>query len=635
MCGICGFVSQRAAPDEAHHLLGQMCEAMVHRGPDDLGVFFESPVGLAMRRLSIIDLEGGHQPMRTADGAFGIVFNGELYNYRSLRSELASMGHDFHTESDTEVLLQAYVAWGPDCLPRLNGMFAFAIWDEPRQRLFLARDRLGQKPLYYYSRDGELFFASELKSLLVHAAIERRVDSVGLDLYLTLGYVPAPWTLFAGIRKLPPASSMVVAPGREPRVSRYWQPSFGSHASERSDESWIEELGALLRDSARMRMVADVPVGVLLSGGVDSSAVTACVAPSDTTQPALHSFSVGFAERGLDEASAARLAARHIGTEHHELRIDGCSPDRFQHVIWHCDEPVADPALVPTSIVCELARQHVKVVLTGEGADELLAGYFYHRLAAQAARLDRMPASARKGLLVPLAASVNRLLGRTRFHPRTLWAWRMSSAGRSLAWQAIFTDADKTRLGLPAATDLAQRRPGGAAEALFEATGRESGSPHWLDRCLYVDMKLPLADGLLMKVDKMSMAASLEARSPFLDHRLVELACSMPPRLKLGPEANKLALRQAVAGVLPPETSAREKHGFHTPLRRWLQRDLRELALDRFHTGSFAQSGILGTQTVDRLEVELDEGFAGSERHWWSLLCLAEWQACYRVAAPA
>lgn len=632
MCGICGYIDEAERPNTGRALLQRMCEAMVHRGPDDAGIHLDPPAGLGMQRLSIIDIAGGHQPMATEDQRYWIVFNGEVYNFRETRELLGTHGRRFRTASDTEVVLQSFAEWGPVCLERLNGMFAFAIWDSVTKQLFIARDRMGEKPLYYRYADSSLAFASEIKCLLEIPNLERRIDGTALELYLTLGYVPGPLTLFEGIHKLPAGTFMVTDPGQAPRIQRYWDPADAAANGEELSSDHVEELRHLLREACRMRMVADVPVGVLLSGGIDSSAIAANVADLRDCSNSLKTFSVRFQESDLDESSAAKQVAKHLGTEHHELVASACTPETFERMVWHADEPIADPALIPTALVCVHARRHVKVVLTGEGADELFAGYGYYRLASDAARFDILPSGLRRALMVPAATTVNRVIGRPRYHPRTLWAWSMRSAGRSLAWQAIFTDDDKRRYF---GAGNGRSSVPGPAEKLFEATGR-AGHGGWLERSLYVDMKISLADCLLMKVDKMSMAASLEARAPFLDHRIVELAGRLPATAKLdGHDTDKVILRKALEGLLPPQVTSRRKHGFDTPVRRWLVEDLGQKFQDIVSLPDFCHLGIVDAESVQSLWSEVVEGTPGSARQAWSLLCLAEWQRAFRVGGIA
>lgn len=637
MCGICGYLDDAVQPDEGRAILARMGDAMAHRGPDDEGAVALPGVGLGMRRLSIVDLAGGHQPMAIADARFHIVYNGELYNHRALRGELEGDGARFQTASDTEVVLEAYARWGASALDRFDGMFAVAVWDAWQRRLFLARDRMGEKPLYVWTDGRALAFASEIKALLEYPGVGRRIDAAALECYLTLGFVPGPRTLLDGVRKLPAATTLSAGPGEAPDQARYWDPTF---ADERpvalrggTAADLVAELRELLAASCRARLVADVPVGVLLSGGLDSSAVTAFASAASPSPGALETFSVRFAEAELDESSAAADVAAHLGTEHREIVADRCPPELFQRMAWHADEPIADPALIPSLLVFAFARRRVKVVLTGEGADELFGGYAYYEQARRSANLDVVPRAVRRGLVVPAAGAYNALTGRQRYHPRTLWAWSMSSAGRNLAWQAIFTDGDRARF---LADGFARPEGVGEAERRYEEVGLGAGSRDWLARSLYLDMKVPLADGLLMKVDKMSMAASIEARAPFLDHRVVEFACRLPTGAKLGAAGeSKWILRRAVEGLLPPASVGRRKHGFDTPLRRWLRDDLRAMAADLLDGDRFRDLGIVRVDGLDRLWRDVDAGTPGASRQMWSLLCLAEWVRAYRVGTIA
>lgn len=627
MCGICGFVEL----DSAYYLtdreqrLAAMRDSIQHRGPDDIGAYF-SPSGatLGAVRLSILDLAGGHQPLSNEDRSCWVALNGEIYNYPQLAQLLRQTGHHFVTHCDTEAVVHAYEEWGSACVEHLEGMFALAIWNEKDKRLFLARDRLGKKPLYYAATDRAFIFASEIKALLQHPACPTEIDRHALDMYLTLGYIPGPATIFAGIKKLLPGHWLTVESGQPLVISRYWDIPH-STAQPRRTFTLVEaasQLHDLLRQAVADRLLADVPLGVFLSGGLDSSVVTALMKQLQPDQ--LKSFSVRFREPEHDESSFSREVATTLGTDHYEIVADSCSPDLLLKLAWHCDEPLADPAIVPTFLVSELARQQVKVVLTGEGADELFAGYFYHALEQQAARFEWLPAGVRQSMLVPAAKAINTALQRHRYHPRTLWAWQLTPAQRVLAWTAVYTDADRVRWLTP---DWMPAQNGVAT--YFQQLAEDYGSQDWLSRCLYLDAKIPLADGLLMKVDKMSMAASLEARCPFLDHRVVEFASQLPSSLKLQDGTNKLVLRQVAAKLLPGSIVGREKHGFSVPVKRWLMNDLRSLFWDLTSSGKFQGFNIIERDSLQRLWSQMEQDVPGSARQLWSLLMLAAWGATY------
>jgi asparagine synthase (glutamine-hydrolysing) len=626
MCGICGIWLHK--PDVVPvDLLTDMNEQIVHRGPDEAGAHLDAGIGLAIRRLSIIDLLSGQQPLSNEDGSYWIVFNGEIYNYQALRAQLCQRGHHFTTQSDTEVLVHGYEEWGVDLLTRLNGMFAFALWDSKQDELIIARDRVGKKPLYYTNTAERFLFASEIKSLLVAPDVNPAVDADALSLYLTFGYVPADHTLFAGVWKLPAGSYLRLARGQsQPTSKRYWDLSSQTLFVNGHNESPEERLRELLQDAVQKRMIADVPVGVLLSGGLDSSAVVAWMKQAGIS--ALKSFSVSFREQAYDEAPFAQIVATHLGTEHYELHANNCTPELLRKIVWHSDEPVADPALVPTYLVSKLAREHVKVVLTGEGADELFAGYFYHPRAIATQWVDQLPTWFSRQWIAQAALASNRLLARERYHPRTRWGWTLPPNARVLAWTAIFTE-DERQEYLADSRLTTTGQPDSVTHMLNVAGDRPFKD--WLDRLLYLDIKIPLVDDLLMKVDKMSMAASLEARCPFLDYRLIEFATTLPAALKLHNNENKLILRRAMREMLPDQILTRAKHGFDVPIHRWLQEDLHELFWDSVRAQRFKDLDIITDDALHRLQRDLEAGVPGRARQLWTLLCLAVWLDIFSV----
>jgi asparagine synthase (glutamine-hydrolysing) len=625
MCGICGFLElNHATPTELaeEHLL-KMCREMKHRGPDDQGVYAPGTgVGLGAVRLSILDLAGGHQPLCNEDGSCWVALNGEIYNFPRLRPELEREGHTFRTHCDTEAVVHAYEQWGDDCVNHLDGMFAFAIWDANRKRLFVARDRLGKKPLYYWF-DGRTFvFSSEIKSLRTHPAVDPRLDPEALDVFMTFGYIPGPMTVFKDIHKLQPGNILTLDEAGAVVCRQYWDlPEVDPVEAERVDEKQAEQqVLRLLEESVQARLLADVPVGVFLSGGLDSSVVTALM--KRHKPDLLKSFSVSFRDPEQNEAPFAQAVADYLGTEHYELATNNCSPDLIQKLVWHCDEPLADPAIVPTYLVSKLAREQVTVVLTGEGADELFAGYFYYPLERRAAGYDWMPTWAKQHLLVSSARAANRLLNRQRYHPRTLWSWQMRPEERMLAWMSIFTDAEKQRWFTPAANTLAAK---GISARHLDNVSRPYTREKWFSNFAYIDMKVPLVDDLLMKVDKMSMAASLEARCPFLDHHLVEYAAGLPESLKLRNGANKLILRRVAADLLPEKITNRTKHGFDVPLQRWLTEDLREFFWDLVTGREFDSLQIINKAQVEDIWSEMERGVQSRTRQVWNILILAAW----------
>lgn len=568
---MCGIVGQLLSQSEASVSRGQieaMLSPMGHRGPDGQGIHLDGPVGLGHCRLSIIDVGGGAQPMTNEDGTVWIVFNGEIYNFLPLRETLIARGHIFRSQCDTEVIIHLYEEYGDDCVQHLQGMFAFAIWDRKRRRLFVARDRVGIKPLYYCQTPHALYFASELKSIVADPAVSRTLDPAALRQFFSFFYVPGEATLFQSVRKLPPGHFLVAEKGTI-TLQRYWDLSFNRSRAHRSFDEIVDELYDLLGTTVREHMMADVPVGVLLSGGVDSSAILN-FAVQGTTQK-VKTFTLGFAgDQVVDERPYARLAAERFGTEHHDLTITAEDFwDFLPHYVWHMEEPVCEPPAVALYYVSKLAREHVKVVLSGEGGDEAFAGYPNY---PNMLRLDRM---ARK--LGPLArpagaaaALVGRLLGETRFQKYG------DALGRPLADHyfsrtsapSAYFNRRAHRLFTP---EFLESSSGTSPAAIMAGLLRPAQSWPLLDQMLYADTKTWLPDDLLVKADKMTMANSLELRVPLLDHKVLEFAASLPSEYKVRGKETKRALKAAFARVLPAEVINRKKAGFPVPYTSWLR----------------------------------------------------------------
>lgn len=594
--------------------------AIEHRGPDDQG-FYQDPqysVAIGMRRLSIIDVGGGHQPIANEDETIWVVFNGEIYNYQELRQLTESRGHAYRTNSDTEVLVHLYEEYGPGFVERLRGMFAFAILDRRDGSLFIARDRLGIKPLYYWQDAGRFIFGSEIKAILACDEVPRRVDPRSLAVYLALQYVPPPHTMFEGIAQLPPGHTLTWRNGKF-ELKQYWHLDLAaSSAPGRVD---LDALRHMFSEAVRLRMIADVPLGALLSGGIDSASVVSTMR-THATGP-LQTFTVGF-DAGGDEYSelkAARDVARYLGTEHQEVVLTMAEVrDLLPTVIWHLDEPLADQAALPTYAVCRLARQSVKVVLTGEGGDEVFGGYpryGWHRLAS---RLQAwLPAALRTGLLVPL---LDRLRGWDRSGRATdLLLGDYTPTERYLRWVGVFHDSERRALLQDGRCD--ESRLASLLEQGLEGPLRDKGPIHGL---IDYDVNYWLAGDILPKVDKMSMACSLEARVPLLDHKLVEMVAALPQHLKAG---DKRLLRQMMAPSLPAETVNRRKHAFAVPMMHWLQGGLlpyvRDVLLDPAASGFFQR---------DAVEQLLRTQSSGQAQQVWTLLCFELWHRAFIAAAP-
>lgn len=625
MCGICGlfnFEPERIIQPEA---IRRMNAALQHRGPDDEGFYYKDSLALGMRRLSIIDLDGGRQPIHNEDETVWVVFNGEVYNYLELRRALEARGHSFYTRSDTETLVHAYEEWGQDFLARLRGMFAFALWDEKTKTLFLVRDRLGQKPLYYYYDQNKkwLAFASEIKALLQIPNIPRGVDLSALEAFLSFQYVPGPATMLAGICKLPPGHLLQVAEGRL-TIKEYWDLP-DKQTESRSPAESCQKLRHLLEESIRLRLISDVPLGAFLSGGIDSGTVVGLM--SRTMNQPVKTFSVGFAEEEHNELEYARLIAHHFETDHHEIMVKNCPPELLRQVVWYLDEPLADPAAIPTYLVSKLARQEVTVVLTGEGADELFAGYWYYRREKMMSRYRRLPRAVRAGLIPILARAFTNLKPTPRLE-RIVWRGTQSPARGLHTWTVVFTPAEKQ--ALLALDERDQTCQPGDGWEVMEALYERSLAFDELNRWLYLDAKIWLPDDLLMKVDKMSMATSLEARCPFLDHQLMEFVATLPPELKLNGATSKYILKKAVADLLPTAIIRRPKHTFDVPLARWLREDLRDLALDMFSPPRLKAQGLFDPAYVTQLWQHLEEGRTRLvARQLWTLLNFQLWSELY------
>ena len=595
MCGIYGIVDLRGAPVDGSLLAG-MGAVTRHRGPDDLGSHVDGECAIGMTRLSIIDLAGGHQPIPNEDETLWLVCNGEIYNFRELRGELEAAGHRFRTGSDSEILLHAYEQWGDGFVARLNGMFGFALWDGARRRLLVGRDRLGIKPIYVYEDGRRLVFATEAKAILTLPGVERRVDSAALASYLQLGYVAAPRSLFAGIRKLPIATVLTVEHGRATERS-YWRiPSTTDPAP--TEAEWAARVREGVERSVRMQMVSDVPIGAFLSGGIDSSAVVACMARA-TGQP-IRTYSIGFeggaAESLYNELPFARRVAQLFGTDHHEIIVRPDVVGLLPRLLWHMDEPIADSAFLTTYLVSEFARREVTVILSGVGGDELFGGYRRYLGNHYADRFAKLPGWVQAG-----ARAVGRALPADRHSPLLN---RLRLAKGFLASSALgFEERYRAYVQLmpPAlAGRLLQTPPAQAEDPIHTAFAQATGADA-LNRMLVVDGLTQLPDDLLLLTDKMSMTVSLECRVPLLDHELVELAAAMPESIKVRRGRLKHVMKLALADLLPPDVLHREKRGFGTPIGAWLKGQLAAVLDSVLSPQSLARRGLFDPAAVGEL----------------------------------
>ena len=616
MCGICGVLAPAPLDRETVRVRLRAMVAMIrHRGPDGEGAWSDGRAGLGHARLAVIDLgPEAAQPMSDAEGRVHIVHNGEIYNFQALRDELIALGHRFRSHGDTEVIVNGYRQWGEGVIERLRGMFAFAIWDAPRQRLILARDRLGQKPLYYMRHDGAFLFGSEIKAVLAWPGVARRADPVAIDRYLGRQYVPGPGTAFVGIQRLEPAHYMVIEADGRTRATRYWRLPTPDQARPRPLAALREELLARLDEAVRLRLISDVPLGAFLSGGVDSAAVVAAMARAGTSP--VKTFTIGFAEDGYDERPHARRVAEHLGTEHREALVAADAMAVLPKLVWHYGEPFADSSAVPTWYVAEMTRRQVTVALNGDGGDEAFLGYPRYQGCRLGAMLDAWPRSFRQaaaavGRALPFAASAHR--GR-RYLRRFLVDAGLPGPERYRRWTAFFTDDDKRALygdGLAiGAEDPPAIAPGGAFDEAAAA---------------YLDIHGYLPDDLLVKVDVATMAHGLEARAPFLDHELMAFAATIPAARKMRLRETKALLKAAVATRVPPETVYRPKMGFNVPIDRWLRDELRDFAYDTLTATRATARGLFRPAAVRAL---LDDHVAGRGRHQdriWALLMLELW----------
>ncbi|HEX5833409.1 MAG TPA: asparagine synthase (glutamine-hydrolyzing) [Pyrinomonadaceae bacterium] len=625
MCGINGIAfSSRSELLVSPPVLKRMRDVITHRGPDDEGIFVDGRVGLGHRRLSIVDVASGHQPMTNEDGSLYITYNGEIYNHADYREPLIARGHVYKTHCDTETILHLYAEYGDDCVDHLRGMFAFAIWDRNRRELFIARDRLGVKPLYYvHAQDGSLYFASEIKALLEARAVKPDLNFRAFSDYLANHATSGEETLFAGVKRLLPGHTLRWRDG-EVKIRKYWDVSFEKQApAGRSDQDYIAEWSELFRKSVQLRLMADVPLGMFLSGGIDSSAIAAVM--STLVDEPIKTFSVAFAEREANELEYARLVARTFKTDHHEIVI---SPEQFwarlPDLIWHEDEPLAHPSSVALYFVSQLASQHVKVVLTGEGSDELMAGYARYRKTilnlALGEHYHRMVPSGVRDLVRKQFASMTgsklRLkLGRTFLN--------LAPDIESIYFDnfAVFSRSLQQQLLTPSVVDkMGAIDPYAGVRDVLTHTDAQS----LLDRLLYADIKTYLHE-LLMKQDQMSMAASVESRVPFLDHKLVEFTSSLPERLKLRRWTTKYVLRQSMKNVLPAAILDRPKMGFPVPLGSWF-RGAYASVLDEYVLGSRAlERGLFKAEFVRSLVEQHRRGEANHSERLWSLVNLEMW----------
>ncbi|TAN62770.1 asparagine synthase (glutamine-hydrolyzing) [bacterium] len=623
MCGICGAVSYSKNNLIEEGQIRKMCAALTHRGPDDEGIFIDKQghsVGLGHRRLSIIDLSGsGHQPMSNEDSSVWITFNGEIYNFHELRPRLEKAGHSFSSNSDTEAIIHLYEDYGAECVKHLRGMFAFAIWDKRRKALLLARDRIGKKPLLYCRQAESFYFASEFTSLLAGGAVTKKINKSALDYYLSFGYIPAPLTIYENVYKLLPAHTLLLN-ANGITLSRYWQPDYSSKIRI-SEEDAAEGLLSVLKEAVKMRLYSEVPLGAFLSGGIDSSTVVGLMSGFSAK---IKTFSIGFEEKDYNELKFARNIARRFSTQHNEFVVRPKALEVLPLLVERYGEPYADSSSIPTYYLCRETRKFVTVALNGDGGDELFAGYERYQAMLISGAYQRVPELVRSivrklSAALPDSADQKNKLRRLR---RFMEAIDLPLRDRYIRWVSIFDAGLKDKLYSPDFSSCPGDR-GGFGLIASHLEGLKSVG--LLDTLLMTDTSTYLPDDLLVKVDIASMANSLEARSPFLDHKVIEFAASLPEAYKMKRLVKKYILKKAIAGFIPKENTHRQKMGFGMPVGRWFRQELKDFLVDTLLSGTCLKRGYFNPQTVK----ELVNGHISAKKDFsfqlWSLLMLELW----------
>jgi len=633
MCGICGIFNFGKQENINEEILHKMSNVLEHRGPDDEGYFIGTSdsgqplgIGLGIKRLSIIDLETGHQPIHNEDGKIWIVYNGEIYNFPELRAETERRGHRYYTKSDTETIVHLYEDYGTDCVKYLRGMFAFGLWDGRREQLLLARDRLGQKPLVYTVHRGNLIFASEIKSILEYPDLKREVDMDALHYYLTYQFVPSPFTMFEGIKKLPPANILLCDRKGNIKLERYWELNY-KNKLKLGEKEYSRKILDLLKESTKMRLISDVPLGAFLSGGLDSSTVVGVM--SRLVDKPVKTFSVGFEEKSFTELKYARLVADYFHTEHFEFMVKPNVIEILPRLIWHYNEPFADPSAIPTYYIARETRKYVKVALNGDGGDENFAGYDRYKANKLSGYYTKLPKFIRevviKGLIRNLPESTKRkdLIRRLK---QFVQASSFSPEGRNVKWHSFFDDREKQDLYSKEMQD--RFRDFDTFNYMADIT-KESDGEDFLDKILYTDLMTYLPENLLVKMDIATMANSLETRSPFLDHKLIEFTAQIPAHLKLKGFTSKYILKKALRNILPREILHRGKMGFGLPIGEWFRRELKGYVQGILLHKRCIDRGYFEKGTVQRL---LDEHISGKVDHGyrlWILLNLELWHQMF------
>jgi asparagine synthase (glutamine-hydrolysing) len=622
LCGIAGFTHRNRVPDPSR--IEKAVASIIHRGPDQQGMFRSKLVSMGTARLKIIDLEGGQQPITADDGDTTIVFYGEIYNYLEVRGELEKRGHKFHSRSDTETILHAFLEWDLDCFARLRGMFGIALWTESEKRLVLARDRMGIKPVYFARRNQDLYFGSELKAILVHEELDREISLAGLDCYLALNYVPCPWTLVDGIEKLPPGCWLEWRDGAI-RSQPYWRLPWQAQPKHKSIESAQEELDGLLASSLKEHLISDVPLGVWLSGGMDSSTILHYAAKASSSR--LKTFSISFKGRTFDETPYIRAAAQHYGTDHTEFDLNPMEDlaGAIEEFAYYSDEPTADSGALPVWFLSKMTKPHVTVTLSGDAGDELFGGYVTYRADVLAARARSVPSGLLRlglGALRHWPVSDDKISFEYKMK-RFLEGCLMPPERAHVYWNGTFSDDEKRSLLERVLPKALARKVGELRDHMVESDGL---SPYmWFDQRCY------LTDDILMKVDRMSMAHAVEVRPPFLDHRIVEFAATLPASFKIRGAEQKVILKRLMQKKLPPSILKREKIGFDIPAHDWFRGPLRALMTDTLTEGAAKHSDIFRADTIKgfvRRHLERKENLG---YNLWGLMILFLWMKKWRI----
>ncbi|MBN2245479.1 MAG: asparagine synthase (glutamine-hydrolyzing) [Candidatus Aminicenantes bacterium] len=631
MCGICGLAFPDSQKQPSLDLINSMCRTLIHRGPDDEGVYVDDRIALGARRLSIIDVKGGHQPLSSENKNIWVVQNGEIYNFLQLRKDLKNMGHSFKTRTDTEVIAHSYEEWGERCVDKFRGMFALAVWDKIQKTLFIARDRLGIKPLYYtLLPDKSLVFGSELKAILCHPGVIRRIDPLALDLFLTLEYIPAPYSIFKGIYKLPAAHSLTYQNGTI-EIKRYWKVSPADRKNEKITkkdiENYSDQLYELLKEAVNLRLISDVPLGAFLSGGIDSSCIVGLM--KELGASPIRTFSIGFEDRTYNETPHARRIVDRFETGHEEFIIRPDALDLTGKLIHHLDEPFGDFSIFPTYLVSKMARKHVTVILSGDGGDEIFGGYEHY----QAQKFARLPfinwAAKPADALVSLFPPSPKKKGAWNKTQRFLQGMGHDPSLRHFRWMMFLSNESKQQFYTKSFLEESQGNEDLNQKKPFSSLFQDMQSYDQVNGELYLDLNTYLVDDILVKVDRMSMAASLETRVPLIDHKVVEFIFSLPGHLKLSKFTTKWLFKKTMERLLPKENIYRRKEGFSIPIKQWLRTDLKDLMFDHLNEKRISQEGYFNFLYIQRMiDLHLKEK-ANFSHQLWSLLVFEIWKDKY------